>query len=39
MPKEDTFEENVGAKYKRVVEQDFKEGYSLPNIALVYIEL
>jgi len=39
MPKEDTFEEDVGAEYKGVVEYDFREGYGLPNMALVYVDL
>jgi len=39
VPKEDTFEEDVGAEHKRVVEQDFREGYGLPNMASAHIEL
>ena len=34
MPKEDTFEEDVGAKHKGVVEHDFREGHGFPSIAL-----
>jgi len=39
MPKEDTFKEDIRAEYKGVVKYDFKEGYSLLNIVLVYIDL
>ena len=35
-PKEDAFEEDVGTKNKRVIEQDFREGHGFPIMALVH---